>query len=66
MNLEETLQQMISVELDKREQANQIVPVQKFCEQHNISRTTLWRAARDGRVQTVNIGRKVFVKSNQF
>lgn len=66
MNIEETIRTMITVELDKRDQKNQIIPVQKFCEQHDISRTTVWRAIKDGRMQAVNIGKKVFIKTDSI
>lgn len=66
MNFEEMIRNIVNSELDKRDQKNQLLPVQKFCEQHDISRTTVWRAIKDGRMQAVNIGRKVFVKTDSI
>lgn len=66
MNLEESIKQMISDELDKRQVNVELTPISIFCERNNISRTTLWRAEKAGRLQTYRIGRRVFVKGNQF
>lgn len=66
MNIEETIREMITVELDKRDQKNQIIPVQKFCEQNNISRTTVWRSIKNGSLQASYIGKKVFIKTDSI
>lgn len=66
MNFEETIQKMISEEFDRREKSASIIPVAEFCKTHNLSRVTVWRAEREGKLQTTRIGRKVFVKANQF
>ncbi|MFZ2904601.1 MAG: hypothetical protein WAZ98_00230 [Cyclobacteriaceae bacterium] len=66
MNFEETIREMITAELEKRDQKNQIVPVQKFCEQHDISRTTVWRAIKNGRIQASYIGKRVFIKTDSI
>lgn len=66
MNIEETIQHMITEELDRREKSTAMVSVEQFCKEHKISRTTLWRAEREGKLQTSRIGRRVFIKTNQF
>jgi len=66
MNIEETIRQIVKDELRKQEKHSSLTPVAKFCEDHNVSRVTLWRAEKKGRLKTVRIGRKVFVDDNQF
>jgi len=66
MNLEESIRKIVSDELDRREQSSKLTPQDQFCKDKNLSRTTLWRARRSGQLETVNIGRKVFINEKQF
>ncbi len=66
MNLEESIRQIVSEELDKRDQSSKLTPQDQFCKEKNLSRTTVWRARRSGQLETVTIGRKVFVNESQF
>lgn len=65
MSLEESIRKFIAEELD-RQPVNDLQPVAKFCESKNISRVTVWRAEKEGKIKLTRIGRKVFVNLNQF
>jgi hypothetical protein len=66
MNIEETIRQIVCEEIDKREQATNLIPIADFCKNHNLSRVTVWRAEKSGKLKTVRIGKKVFVNPHQF
>lgn len=66
MTLDETIRMMINEELDKRERKTDLVRISDFCKSKNISRTTLWRAEKEGRLTMTRIGKKVFINMNQF
>jgi len=66
MNLEESIRQIISEELDKRNQVDNLVPLAQFCKEKNLNRVTLWRAEKEGRIQLSRIGKKIFVNQSQF
>jgi 3,4-dihydroxy-2-butanone 4-phosphate synthase len=66
MTIEETIRLIVVQELEKREGSNDLVPVAEFCEKKNISRITLWRAEKSGKLNLKRIGRKVFVNANQI
>lgn len=63
--LEKTIRQLISEELDKRQQSD-IVPASEFCKKKGISRITLWRAERSGGIKITRIGKRCFVDQSQF
>lgn len=65
MSLEESIRKIIAEELN-RHPVNDLQPVAEFCELKNISRVTLWRAEKEGKIKLTRIGRKVFVNPNQF
>ncbi len=66
MSIEETIRAIVTDELDKREHKKDLVPVSTFCKAHNLSRITVWRQERQGKLKVVRIGRKVFIQPNQF
>ena len=65
-SIEETIRQIVADELSKRQQNEELQSVSDFCRTKHISRVTLWRAEKEGRIKLVRIGRKVFVPSQQF
>jgi 3,4-dihydroxy-2-butanone 4-phosphate synthase len=66
MTIEETIRQIVIQELQNREGSNDLVPVAEFCQKKNISRVTLWRAEKSGKLNLKRIGKKVFVSANQI
>lgn len=52
----ETIQQSI-VEL----QAKDFLSIQDICQLFNVSRTTIWRMCKDGKLKSVKIGRRKFI-----
>lgn len=70
MGLEENIRNILSdllrEELHKLHRSDDLIPLAEFCRQKGISRTTLWRQERQGRLQTVRIGRRIFINSSQF
>lgn len=65
MSLEENIRKMIADEMG-RAKSVELVPVDEFCEQKEISRTTLWRSEKRGQIKLVRIGRRVFIDVSQF
>lgn len=65
MNLEDHIRKIVVDELSKR-QPPELVSISQFCKTKNVSRVTVWRAERAGRLKLTRIGRKVFVKTDQF
>jgi len=66
MSFEETVRAMITDELDKRERKSELQPVAQFCKDKHISRVSLWRHEKQGRVKIVRIGSKLFINPDQF
>jgi hypothetical protein len=66
ISLEDNIRRIVDEQLDKRHLKDELIPVREFCEKHDVSRVTLWRAEREGKLQTTRIGRKVFINSSQF
>jgi hypothetical protein len=65
-NIEESIRTIVVEELAKLGAGNKMVPVAEFCRKHGISRVTIWRAEKEGRLKVTRIGKKVFVNPNQF
>ena len=65
-NLEDEIKKMISAELDRRSAATELQPVAKFCKDKNISRVSLWRHEKQGKIKIVRIGSKLFINPAQF
>lgn len=65
-NFDETIRQIINEELDKRDTQTHLVPVAKFCSDHDLNRVTLWRQEKSGKLKVTRIGKKVFVDPGQF
>jgi len=66
MNLEESIRKIANEEFDKRQTQSNLVPVEEFCKQKNISLITVWRAEKSGKLKLSRIGKKVFVNQSQF
>lgn len=66
MSLEQTIRNMISEELDKRQQSDNLIPMSEFCAKKNLSRTTIWRNEKQGEIKLTRIGRKIFIDQSQF
>jgi hypothetical protein len=66
MNIEESIRKIVTEELDKRQSQGDIVPLEEFCRTKGISRVTVWRAERSGKLKLTRIGTKVFVNKSQF
>jgi len=66
MNIEETFRRIANEEFDKRSQVASLTPLERFCEEKNLSRTSVWRAEKKGTIQNARTGRKVFVNEAQF
>jgi hypothetical protein len=65
MSLEDHIRKIVVDELSKHQPA-ELVSISQFCKAKNVSRVTVWRAERAGRLKLTRIGRKVFVKTDQF
>ena len=65
-NFETLIRQIVHEELSKRSDETELVSVPEFCRKHAISRVTLWRAEKEGRVKVTRIGKRVFLNPNQF
>jgi len=61
MNIEETIRAIVQDELNKREVTPQLIPAQQFCQEKGLSRATLWRAEKEGKVKLFRIGRRIFI-----
>lgn len=66
MSIEETIRELINQELDKRTQSADIVPVEQFCQDKGVSRITIWRAEKEGRLKVVRIGKRKFIDTRQW
>jgi predicted DNA-binding transcriptional regulator AlpA len=66
MNLEEHIRKIVAEELDKRQQAQELVSITEFCQANKIHRNTIWRHEKEGRLKLIRIGRKVFINPQQF
>lgn len=66
MNLEESIRKIVVDELDKRQSPSELIPVSEFCKKQKLSRVTVWRAEKEGRIKLDRIGKKVFVNQAQF
>jgi hypothetical protein len=66
MNLEENIRKIVADELDKRQQQVEFIPVADFCKSRKISRITIWRAEKEGKIKLSRIGKKIFINPNQF
>ena len=58
--LSNVIREMIVQELDKIKTPN-LIPINQFCKEKGVSRVTLWRAEKQGRIRLSRIGRKIFV-----
>lgn len=65
MSLEESIRKIVVDELSKH-QPEELQSISEFCKAKKISRITLWRAEKEGRIKLVRIGRKVFINPGQF
>ena len=59
------IRKIIIEELGNREQ-NNLIHQSDFCKNNNISRTTIWRMQKEGKLKIIKLGRKVFIQTNQF
>lgn len=66
MSLEDQIRLIVTEELNKRQQAAEMLPVSEFCKLKKMSRSAVWRAEQLGKIQITRIGKKVFVKMDQF
>lgn len=64
-NFETLIRKIVHDELSKRADTD-LVSITKFCKDKDISRVTLWRAEKDGKVKLTRIGKRVFLNPNQF
>lgn len=64
--IEETIRQIVADELNKHHQREELQSISEFCKAKKISRITVWRAEKEGRLKLVRIGRKVFINPGQF
>jgi hypothetical protein len=64
MSIEDTIRTIVVEELAKQA-GTAITPLADFCEKKNISRVTIWRAEKSGKLKLKRIGRKVFVDESQ-
>lgn len=65
MSLEENIRKIVVDELSKR-QPEELQSISEFCKSKDISRITVWRAEKEGKVKLTRIGRKVFINPRQF
>lgn len=65
MNIDEHIREIVIDELSKR-QPEELVSIEEFCKRQKISRTTLWRAEKEGKVKLARIGKRVFINTHQF
>jgi len=61
----ELVSDIVKRELEKSNSVPRLVPLEKFCKDVGINRTTLWKAAKDGQIKLQRIGRRVFVDATQ-
>lgn len=66
MSIEEHIRKIVAEELVKLQQKVELVPIAEFCKAKKISRGTLWRAEKEGRVKLTRIGARVFINQEQF
>ena len=65
MSLEENIRKIVVDELSKR-QPEELQSVTEFCKAKKISRITIWRAEKEGKIKLARIGKRVFINPHQF
>jgi DNA-binding transcriptional regulator PaaX len=65
MNIEEIVRGIVRDELT-RQQPESLQPLAKFCKEQGISRVSLWRLEKSGRIQIIRIGKRCFINPQQF
>ncbi|UYN88140.1 MAG: hypothetical protein KIT51_07815 [Cyclobacteriaceae bacterium] len=66
MSLEENIRKIVAEEIQKAGKQSDLVPLAEFCKEKNLSRVTVWRAEKQGKMKLTRIGKKVFVSPQQF
>lgn len=61
MSMEEQVREIVRQELDRQSGRSHLQSVEDFCQEVGLSRTTLWRQERQGRIKLHRIGKRVFV-----
>lgn len=64
--LESLIRQIVADELAKTQRMGELQSIAEFCKARKISKVTLWRAEKQGRIKLVRIGKRVFIDSTQF
>lgn len=65
MSIDEQIRKIVVEELEKR-LTPELIPVPEYCKKNNIHRSTVWRAAKKGKVKLVQIGKKAFIDPKQL
>jgi len=65
MSIEETIRQIVTAEIQKQNKGH-ILSVSEFCKVNKISRVTLWRAEKEGKLKIARIGKRIFIDTNQL
>lgn len=64
----EVLRAILKEELNSIAASNapQLVSLKKFLADSSMSRTTVWRAEKEGKIKLSRVGRRILVDLNQF
>jgi hypothetical protein len=65
ITVERYLRGMVA-DLVREHQPPNLIPLEQFCREKKISRSTVWRAEKRGELQLTRIGTRVFVNLQQF
>lgn len=66
MSLEETIREIVRDEFLKLQRSDNLVSLKDFCSQKRLSRVTIWRMEKQGKIKLTRMGTRIFINTNQF
>lgn len=65
LSIDDYIRQRVDEELANRPKV-ELIPVDQFCKNMGLSRVTIWRQEKLGKIYLTRIGDKIFVNMEQF